>query len=78
MCTPSCAVTFDTGVTTETFDIALIDNEVFEGLEHFSVSYTAPEYIIKGNPSEAAILIVDIDGEDTMVYTYFGELYAKS
>ena len=41
----------------------MFDNDEFEGLEHFSVNLLSPDYIIKGNPSEAVILIVDIDGE---------------
>ena len=45
------------------FDITVIDNSAFEGLEHFNVNLMSPDYIIKGNPSEAVILIVDIDGE---------------
>jgi len=63
ICTPSCDVTFATGETTETFDITIMNNNAFEGLEHFSVTFISPDYIIIGNPSEAVILIVDIDGE---------------
>jgi len=64
ICTPSCNVTFATGEITEMFDITIINSNTFEGLEHFSVTFTTPgSYIIIGNPSEAVILIVDIDGK---------------
>ena len=65
ICTPSCNVTFATEEITKMFDITITDNSDFEGLEQFSVNFTSPDYIIVGNPSEAVILIVDIDGECT-------------
>jgi len=69
ICTPSCNVTFATGEITKMFDITIINSNTFEGLEHFSVAFTSPGYIIIGNPSEAVILIVDIDGECMLKHT---------
>jgi len=44
------------------FDITIFNNEVFEGIEHFSVGNDPPSFVVQGNPSEAVILIIDIHG----------------
>ena len=44
------------------FDITILNNEIFEGIEHFSVGIDPPNFVLQGNPTEAVILIIDIHG----------------
>lgn len=57
-----CEVTFKTGQVSEGLDILIINNDVFEGTDHFSVEVQPPDYVIIGDPSKAAVLIIDLDG----------------
>ena len=63
----SCKVTFRTGSTSAELDIKIINNNVFEGTDHFSTEIQPPSYVINGNPIEATVLIIDIHGKFEIV-----------
>jgi len=62
ICTPLCNITFVHGDTIEVFNITLVNNGVFEGIKQFNVGIAPPDYVSQGNPSDALVLIANMDG----------------
>jgi len=62
ICTPSCNITFTTGDTAKEFNITLLNNEKFKHIEHFNMCIVPPDYVSQSNPSEALILLANVDG----------------
>jgi len=61
---------FKTGKTSAELDIWIINNNVFEGTDHFSTEIQPPSYVIKGNPINATVLIIDRDGKFESIVVY--------
>jgi len=55
-------VTFPAGITRVSFDVNITDDDVFEGLETFSLTITSsslPSHVTRGDPYTATVIIVD-------------------
>ena len=64
---------FPAGVTHATINIPVVDDNIFEGNENFTVLIdllSLPSYITILNPSEAVVTILDNDGKLAPLLTY--------
>jgi len=60
------SVTFTAGQTSATFDIVIVDNNILEANEDFTltiVQSSLPTGVTRGNPGSATVTILDNDRE---------------
>ena len=59
-------VTFPAGQTTATFDVPINDDSILEGSEDFILTIdviSLPNNVIRGNPGQTTVTIVDDDSK---------------
>ena len=63
------------GDMTKSFEVAIINDSVFEGTQEFSAAMTTTESLVDIFQSVATVQINDDDGKRTHIYTSSLELY---
>jgi len=64
-------VTFPAGVTSVTFDVPITDDSILEGNENFILTIdqsSLPTGVIRGDPDETTVTIVDDDSKQFLQY----------